>query len=78
MKTFTKIRGWINIDFGHTIVNIEKVIKDGTKREFFRLRVNWESIHSTMFARLYDAKRVAKLLMTKKPLNWGTYFKTLP
>lgn len=66
MKTFTQIRGWVNLDFGHTIINIEKVRKDGTKREFFRLRENWKAIYSTMFARLYDAKRVARLIIEKR------------
>ena len=66
MKTFTKIAGGVNLDFGHTVVNIEKVRKDWTKREFFRLRENWKAIYSTMFARLYDAKRVAKIIISKR------------
>lgn len=57
------------MDFTHTLVNIEKVRKDWTKREFFRLRVEGKAIYNTMFARLACAKRTAKLLMEKKVNN---------
>lgn len=69
MKTFTKINWGVNLDFDHTLVNIEKVRKDWTKREFFRLRVEGKSIYNTMFARLYDAKKIARILMKRKTEN---------
>ena len=65
-KTFTEIRGGIKLDISGIIVEIKKVRKDGTKREFFRVTYEGKSVSSTLWARLYDAKRIAKAFASTK------------
>ena len=45
---------------GDISVSVERFVKDGTKRVFFAPIVNGLRINRTMFARLYDAERLAK------------------
>lgn len=61
MKTFTKLYIALSIkENGETKIKINKVIKDGTKREFFRVEdVNGNSLSRTLIAILYDARTYA-------------------
>lgn len=53
---FDKIRNVSRVgDF-----QITKVVKRGTKREFFRIERDGVVVCKTMFARKYDAERVAR------------------
>jgi hypothetical protein len=62
MKTFTILNKVVtyNNKQNNKSVEVVKVIKDGTKRTFFACMSNGKYITSTMFARQYDANRVAK------------------
>ena len=53
-------RGNNNNKQNNKSVEVVKVIKDGTKRTFFACMANGKYISSTMFARQYDANRLAK------------------
>jgi hypothetical protein len=62
MKTFTilnKVVTYNNKQNNKSVV-IVKVIKNGTKRTFFACMSEGKYITTTMFARQYDANRVAK------------------
>ncbi len=58
MKKFTKLYTALSItENGEAKIKINKVVKDGTKREFFRVEdVNGNSLSRILFARLYDAR----------------------
>ena len=62
MKTFTILNKVVtyNNKQNDRSVEIVKVIKDGTKRTFFACMSEGKYITTTMFARQYDANRVAK------------------
>ena len=58
---YTEIRGGIKLQFeNEIIIDIKKVRKNWTKREFFRILLDGKIISKTLFARLYDAKRYAR------------------
>lgn len=64
MKTFTKLYKVLTIHDKDNKVIINKVQKDWTKRTFFSLEnEKWEKLSNTMFARLYDAKKLAYKLI---------------
>lgn len=64
MKTFKKLYKALTINNKDNSVIIYKVQKEWTKRTFFALEnTNWEKLSSTMFARLYDAKKLALKLV---------------
>jgi len=48
------------------VVKIHKFRKGGTKRTFFAPEVNGNRFSGVMWARLYDAERVAKLYLNRK------------
>ena len=62
MNSYTKV----NTIETHTNINrtvkvdIVKYQKDGTKRQFFVAEVEGKRIGKTLFARMYDAVKVAK------------------
>ena len=62
MKTFTILNKVVtyNNKQNNKSVEIVKVIKDGTKRTFFACMSEGKYITTTMFARQYDANRMAK------------------
>jgi hypothetical protein len=62
MKTFTILNKVVtyNNKQNNKSVEIVKVIKDGTKRTFFACMSEGKYVTTTMFARQYDANRVAK------------------
>jgi len=62
MKSFTTIQSTkITSKELNTFCTIDKVKKDGTKRIFFAVRnEEGKNIVSTMFARKYDAEKLAK------------------
>ncbi len=62
MKTFTILNKVVtyNNKENNKSVQVVKVIKDGTKRTFFACMSNGKYISTTMFARQYDANRLAK------------------
>lgn len=57
MSTFTILNSVATI----SNLKISKVKKEGTNRILFKIEKDGKLITSTMVARLYDAKRVAKL-----------------
>ena len=61
MKTFTKLYTALNItENGEKTIRIQKVRKDWTKREFFKVEdMNGNNLARVMFSRLYDAKSYA-------------------
>ncbi len=64
MKTFKKLYKALTVTNKENSVIIYKVQKEWTQRTFFSLEnTNWEKLSSTMFARLYDAKRLALKLV---------------
>jgi len=50
-------------------VKIYKFVKTGTKRVFFAPEVDGKRINTTMYARLYDASKVARNYISLKESN---------
>ena len=67
MEKFKKIQTVSNITNPKTgeSVQVIKFQKTGTKREFFTCEVNGKRLVSTMFARLYDAEKLAKVYLNR-------------
>lgn len=67
MKTFTKLNLVSKIKNSNTgeIVEIYKFRKDGTKREFFAPEFEGKKLTSTLWARLYDAEKLAKQFLNR-------------
>jgi hypothetical protein len=67
MKTFTTLNKVSKISNPKTgeSVNISKVLKEGTKRTFFKVERDGKLVFTTMFARLGDAERNAKLFLNR-------------
>ena len=65
MTTFTTLRKITNITNPNTkeSVLISKVQKEGTKRTFFKIEKEGRLITKTMFGRLWEAEKVAKLYL---------------
>ena len=63
MTTFTTINKVKTITKNNKTVTISKVQKDGTKRTFFKVESEGKLIIRTMYARLYDAEKLAKLYL---------------
>lgn len=67
MATFTTLRKITNITNPNTkeSVLVSKVKKDGTKRTFFKIEKDGKLIVRTMFVRLWEAEKVAKLYLNR-------------
>lgn len=67
MKTFTKLNLVSKIRNPKTgeIVEIYKVRKDGTKREFFSPEFEGKKLNSILWARLYDAENLANKFLNR-------------
>lgn len=68
MASFTTLKKTTNIKNPKTkeSVLISKVQKDGTKRTFFKIEKEGKLITRTMFVRLWEAERFAKLYLNRK------------
>ena len=70
MSKFEKLGTAETIRAGGVVVKIEKFKKQGTGRIFFTPEIQGKRIISTMYARLYDAKNLARhYLKTINPNN---------
>ena len=67
MKMFTKISTVSTIRNPKTneVAQIVKFKKDGTAREFFTVEIDGKRLVSTMFARMYDAEKMAKTYLNR-------------
>ena len=67
MASFTTLRKITNITNPNTkeSVLVSKVQKDGTKRTFFKIEKDGKLITRTMYARLYEAERIAKFYLNR-------------
>ncbi len=70
MATFTKLYKalTLNVQVGQNVVPVEifKVVKDGTKREFFSPEINGKRFTKTMFARMSEAERISASFVRSK------------